>query len=202
MVLADHLAVGVLSLQGGFKEHLNALGRQAGVLGVEVRTAADLTKIHALILPGGESTTIGKALVNAGMLDEVRAFCKAKPVWGVCAGLILLADQLATVEGGTGTQPLIGGMDAVVTRNYFGRQNKSRFRRMTLTADANGLGETAYFIRAPAITSVGAGLTVLASTAGGVAVAGRQGHLLATCFHPEISHDDSWLQASHMALPA
>jgi len=148
-------------------------------------------------LPGGESTTIGYGLVNSSMLEPVRAFCRSKPVWGVCAGLILLADKLEVTEDGgwvKGDQPLIGGLDCCVTRNFFGRQSDSRYRQMLLKEQAAGLGCGAYFIRAPGMTSVGPKATVLATTQDGVAVAAMQNNLLATCFHPEISHDDSWLQ--------
>ena len=131
------------------------------------------------------------------MLEPIRAFCRNKPVWGICAGLILLADKLEVTETDgwvKGDQPLIGGLDCCVTRNFFGRQSDSRFRQMMLQEQASGLGCGAYFIRAPAMTTVGPSCTVLATTLDGVAVAGMQGNLLATCFHPEISHDDSWLQ--------
>lgn len=169
-----------------------ALARQEGIEGFQVKTVEELAKADALILPGGESTTLGHALELSGLLDPVRAFAKTKPVFGTCAGLILLANKLESDL----KQPLIGGLDATVARNYFGRQNNSRFRNMKLTATAQpfSLGTRAYFIRAPAITSVGTSLTVLASTSDGVAVAARQGNLLVTCFHPEISHDDSWLK--------
>eukprot|EP00929_Paragymnodinium_shiwhaense_P097670 TRINITY_DN592_c0_g1_i2.p1 TRINITY_DN592_c0_g1~~TRINITY_DN592_c0_g1_i2.p1 ORF type:complete len:519 (+),score=158.01 TRINITY_DN592_c0_g1_i2:110-1666(+) len=186
--------VGVLALQGGFKEHLAALARQSGINGFEVKTVEQLSKCDALILPGGESTTIGFGLQSSGLLEPLRQFAKKKPVFGTCAGMILLASKIDK-----GTQaPLVGGLDVTVTRNFFGRQDKSRFRNMQLSADATRatLFDKSYFIRAPAITAVGKQATVLASLpqCQGVAVAVRQGHLLATCFHPEISGDDSWLQ--------
>lgn len=186
------LNVGVLSLQGGFKEHLICLARQEGVRGFEVKTKEQLAMADALILPGGESTTIGYALEFSDLLVPLREFAQTKPVFGTCAGIILLANKL-----GNGTvQPRVGGIDITVSRNYFGRQDMSRFRNMKLSAEAKAasLGSKAYFIRAPAIIANGPSVTILAHTTDGVAVAARQGKLLATCFHPEISHDDSWLQ--------
>lgn len=186
------LNVGVLALQGGFKEHLISLARQEGVRGFEVRTSEQLAKADALILPGGESTTIGYALEFSGLLGPIRDFAKTKPVFGTCAGLILLANSLAEGE----SRPRVGGLDVTVSRNHFGRQDMSRFRHMKLSAEAKAfaVGSKAYFIRAPAITVAGASVTVLATTTDGIAVAARQGNLLGTCFHPEISNDDTWLQ--------
>ena len=153
------------------------------------------------------------------MLDAVRTFASANPVWGICAGMILLADELA----GTDAQPLVGGLKVTVERNAFGRQVRlpaallmplsfraphvdrppfeqidSRFRSMELTGAAaeRGLGDSAYFIRAPLVESVGEGVEVLATLPGDASkvAAVRQDKLMATCFHPEISSDDSWLQ--------
>jgi pyridoxal 5'-phosphate synthase pdxS subunit len=187
--------VGVLALQGGFKEHLAALARQHGINGFPVRTVEQLAKCDALILPGGESTTIGFGLQSCGLLEPLRKFAKSKPVFGTCAGLILLANKL---NGPSNEMALVGGLDITVARNYFGRQVDSRFRNMQLSAAAEraSVCSKSYFIRAPAITSVGKNAQVLASLpqANGVAVAVRQDNLLATCFHPEISNDDSWLQ--------
>jgi len=186
--------IGVLSLQGGFKEHLDALARHNDVVPVDVRTANVLASVDALIIPGGESTAIGTCIMNAGLLEPLKAFARTKPVWGVCAGLILLADHL---EEGTKVsgQVTIGGMDMVVSRNYFGRQVDSRYRSINLTeaASAQGLSNSSHFIRAPAITTAGKSVTVL-GTSGKVIVAAQTETLLATCFHPEISHDDSWLR--------
>ena len=162
MMAADSspLTVGVLAIQGGFEEHVLALKRQSGVEAVEVRTPYELLGCDALILPGGESTAIGHGLVAANMLDDVKEFCASKPVWGICAGLILLANELD--QGAQ--QPLIGGLDINVKRNAFGRQSKSAFRPMTLAggAAAAGAGESAYFIRAPVVSRTGDGVEVLA----------------------------------------
>jgi len=186
--------VGVLAVQGGFVAHLEALERQASVEGVEVRSAEDLEGLDALILPGGESTAIGHGLASADMLEPIRDFASSNPVWGVCAGMILLADELA----GSTAQPLVGGLKVTVERNAFGRQIDSRYRSMDLAeaASETGLGDAAYFIRAPIVSSVGEGVDVLATVKGDESqvAAVRQDKLLATCFHPEISSDDSWLQ--------
>mmetsp|Transcript_21406 Transcript_21406/g.43322 ORF Transcript_21406/g.43322 Transcript_21406/m.43322 type:complete len:577 (-) Transcript_21406:279-2009(-) len=201
--------VGVLAIQGAFTEHMDALRRQSGVEALEVRTQEDLAKVDAIILPGGESTAIGHGLVDAELLDPLRDFIKEKPAWGVCAGMIMLADRLD--DGATSgpitasdqkRQPLIGGLDITVKRNAFGRQIYSAMRNFdTSGAAAEKVGDSAYFIRAPSVMSVGDDVEVLASLGddapeglGGSPVAVKQDKLMATCFHPEISSDDSWLQ--------
>jgi len=199
MSAASPLKVGVLATQGGFAEHIQALERHSNVEAVEVRTPFELGGVDALILPGGESTAIGMGLVDSNMLDDVKEFVKTKPAWGVCAGMILLANELD--EGAS--QPLIGGLDINVKRNAFGRQSKSAYRTMEVSGAAAEAGDAAYFIRAPAVTRVGDDVEILASVSGdgvaelpdeGAVVAVKQGNLMATCFHPEISSDDSWLQ--------
>ena len=184
--------IGVLAVQGSFKEHLAAVARMGGdVVGVEVRVPEDLADCAGLIIPGGESTAIAVCLEDAQLLKPVRAFAKTKPVWGICAGLILLADK---VEEPSSTPSLIGGLKITAKRNAFGRQIDSKFRSLTLDKAAPaGLGTESYFIRAPLITQTGAGVTKLATVAEGV-VAVRDANKLATCFHPEISADDSWLR--------
>ena len=192
------LNVGVLAIQGGFAEHMAALERQGGVTATEVRTPAELAGVDAIILPGGESTAIGHGLVDAELLAPLREFVKTKPCWGVCAGLILLADKLASgatagaiTSSNQERQPLVGGLDITVKRNAFGRQIDSAFRTMSVTHAA--VGESSYFIRAPSVLETGTGVEVLA-TLGDAVVAVKQGGLMATCFHPEISSDDTWLQ--------
>jgi len=191
----EPIKVGVLAIQGGFAEHMAALSRYEGVEGYEVRTPAELAQVDAVILPGGESTSIGHGLVDAGLLEPMQEFVKAKPAWGICAGLILLAQDL---DDGA-AQPLLGGLDITVKRNAFGRQSKSAFRPLEVAGAAADAGDQAYFIRAPAVTKVGDDVEVLARVAAdetvpdGAVVAVRQGKLMATCFHPEISSDDSWL---------
>jgi len=186
--------VGVMAVQGGFAAHLEALERQSSVEGVEVRSAEDLEGLDALILPGGESTAQGHILSRSGMLEATREFAATKPVWGVCAGMILMADELS----GSAAQPLIGGLKVTVERNAFGRQIDSRYRSIELSdaAKAADLGSDAYFIRAPIVSTAGEGVEVLATMPGDAskAAAVRQDKMLATCFHPEISSDDSWLQ--------
>ena len=189
----------MLATQGGFAEHVQALQRQSNVEAVEVRTSFELGAVDALILPGGESTAIGMGLVDANMLDDVKDFVKTKPTWGICAGLILLANELD--EGAK--QPLIGGLDINVKRNAFGRQSKTAFRTMETANAAKECGDGSWFVRAPAVTRVGDDVEVLASVPGddvaelpdeGAVVAVKQGNLMGTCFHPEISSDDSWLR--------
>merc|ERR1719163_1942058 len=189
------LKVGVLAIQGGFAEHMQALERHSGVEGVEVRTPAELELVDALILPGGESTAIGHGLVDADLLGPLREFVKTKPVWGICAGMIMLADALddgatsgAIESSGQKRQPLVGGLDITVKRNAFGRQIDSAFRTMDV-ADGIEVGDQAYFIRAPAVVSTGEGVDVLAKLGddapadlAGAAVAVKSGHLMATCF--------------------
>ena len=210
---AADLRVGVLAIQGGFVEHMDALGRQSGVVATEVRTPEELAAVDAIILPGGESTAIGHGLVDAGLLQPLRDFVKEKPAWGVCAGLIMLADSLddgatsgAITSSDQKRQPLVGGLDVTVRRNAFGRQINSAFRPMEVwDKHADELGDAAYFIRAPAVVDAGSDVEVLArvgsaveavpdpSLAGSVCAV-RQGKLMGTSFHPEISRDDTWLR--------
>merc|ERR1719207_11490 len=129
-------------------------------------------------MPGGESTAIGSVIARHSLLEPLRDFVKTKPVWGVCAGMILLSDEALNTQKG---QTLIGGLQVQVSRNHFGRQSKSSLRGMDLSAAAiaSGVSQTSHFIRVPASVD-------------GVAVAVRQGHILATAFHPEITNDHSW----------
>jgi 5'-phosphate synthase pdxT subunit len=176
------MKVGVLALQGAFIEHEKML-KQLGATPVEVRLPAHLDGLDGLIIPGGESTTIGKLAHDFGLMEPLRRFAAARPTWGTCAGLIFLARDAGR------SQPLLGLMDVVVARNAFGRQVDS----FEADLDVPALGEPpfpAVFIRAPLIKRVGPGVEVLARLDGGRIVAARQGHLLATAFHPELSSDD------------
>lgn len=177
------MKVGVLALQGDFAEHTAMLGRM-GVASAEVRLPRDLDGIDALIMPGGESTTFGKLAVRWGMMEPIRAFAASgKPVWGTCAGLIFLAKDVGR------DQPTLALMDIKVKRNAFGRQVDS----FSIGLDIAGLEGEPYpgvFIRAPLIESVGAGVSVLCTLDDGTIVAARQGNLLATSFHPELTKDD------------
>lgn len=181
--------IGVLALQGDVREHLTAL-EAAGAQPVPVRRAGELAAVDGLVLPGGESTTICKLLVAFGLLEQLREQVGAGlPVYGSCAGMVLLADRVADAHG-----PLVGGMDVTVRRNAFGRQVDS-FEEDLL---APGLGivdppHRAVYIRAPWVEEAGDGVEVLARVRSGPAagriVAARQGALLVTAFHPEISDD-------------
>ncbi len=184
--------VGVLALQGAFHEHAVML-RKLGATAVEVRKPEQLGGLDGLILPGGESTTMALIAERWGMVAPLRAWVQSgRPVWGTCAGMILLADRATgQKEGG---QTLLGGLHVTVNRNYFGRQTESFETELA----APVLGEApihAVFIRAPAIVEVGPDVQVLARTAGHgeeVIVAVRQGPLLATAFHPELTPDLRW----------
>jgi pyridoxal 5'-phosphate synthase pdxT subunit len=177
------MRIGVLALQGDFREHHNML-QQIGVEAVEVRLPEDLDGLHGLIIPGGESTTIGKLAVQYGLVKPMRAFASQKPVWGTCAGMIFLAKDIGR------EQPLLGLMDITVNRNAFGRQIDS-FETDLDFARLPGGPLHAVFIRAPLVTAVDAdaGVEVLASLDDGGIVAVQQEHLLATAFHPELTPD-------------
>lgn len=177
--------VGVLALQGDVREHLAALGT-AGVASLTVRRPEELAAVDALVIPGGESTTMSKLAVAFGLLEPLRARVReGMPVYGSCAGMIMLADKILD---GRDDQETIGGIDMVVRRNAFGRQNESFEAAVEVTGVEGGPVE-GVFIRAPWVESVGAGVEVLARLDGGTVVAVRQGPLLATSFHPELTGD-------------
>ena len=181
---------GVLALQGAFSEHIQIL-RDLGVDASEVRLPQQLAGLSGLILPGGESTTIGKLAVAYNLIEPIRQMAAhGIPIWGTCAGLILLARNIGR------DQPLIGAMDVVVQRNGFGRQVDSFEMDLRVPAlDAVSVGEErgrpfrAVFIRAPYIEQLGPGVEEIARLPEGVVVAARQGNLLGTAFHPELSGD-------------
>jgi 5'-phosphate synthase pdxT subunit len=173
--------VGVLALQGDFREHLAVLD-SLGVDATPVKTPEALTAVDALVIPGGESTTIGKMSVRFGLIDPLRsAISDGVPVYGTCAGLIFLAASLSD-----GDQPLLGVLDVVVKRNAFGRQNDS----FEAALDIAGLDEPfdAVFIRAPWVEKVGSDVEVLASVAEHPVMV-RQDNIIATSFHPELTRD-------------
>jgi 5'-phosphate synthase pdxT subunit len=179
------MRIGVLALQGAFIEHERILAR-LGVQPVEVRLPEHLEGLDGLIIPGGESTTIGKLAVKWHLMEPIRALAQSgRPVWGTCAGMILMAKE---VVDGVPDQPLLNVMDIAVRRNAFGRQVDSFEADLTVPV----LGAEpfhAVFIRAPLIERVGEEIVTIASLAYG-AVAARQGNLLATAFHPELMEDD------------
>ena len=178
------LTIGVLAVQGAFAEHVAAL-RRLGAQAREVRLPEQLQGLDGLIIPGGESTAIGKLLESFGLLEPLRRLVDAGlPVYGTCAGTILLARDIGGLD-----QPLLATMDLRVERNAFGRQLQS----FETDLEVAPLGEApfrAIFIRAPAIRSAGPDVEPLATLEDGTIVAARQGHLLVSCFHPELSGDD------------
>jgi len=184
------MKVGVLAMQGAFIEHVHML-RRLGVEAVEVRLPEQLEELDGLILPGGESTTIGRLALAYGLLEPIREMARrGKPIWGTCAGMILLAKDIGR------DQPLIGVMDVKVLRNAFGRQVDSFEIDLLVPAlDAisspqeKGKPFHAVFIRAPLIEEVGKDVDVLARLPEGTIVAAQQGNLLATSFHPELTDD-------------
>jgi len=180
--------VGVLALQGDVREHLQAL-EGLGVDAVGVRRPAELATVDALVLPGGESTTMAKLARTFEVLEPLRERVTAGlPVLGTCAGMILLADR---VEDGVEGQETVGGLDITVRRNAFGRQVDSFEEDLQVTGVAGPVH--AVFIRAPWVEQVGDGVDVLARVEAGPAagriVAVRQGALMATSFHPEVGGD-------------
>jgi 5'-phosphate synthase pdxT subunit len=181
------MTVGVLALQGDFREHSEIL-RRIGVQPIEVRLPKHLAAVNRLIIPGGESTAIGKLLTLYKLMEPIRARAgRDLAIWGTCAGAILLAREV--LDQKRGGQPGIGVMDMTVRRNAFGSQLDS----FELPLDAPAFGEgplPGVFIRAPQIETVGKGVEVLASLPSGGIVAARQGRLLATTFHPELTGDD------------
>jgi 5'-phosphate synthase pdxT subunit len=183
------LTIGVLALQGAFIEHVQMLER-LGAHAREVRLPSDLDGLDGLIIPGGESTTIGKLLVHYELLEPLRRLVDARfPIYGTCAGTILLAKDIGGLD-----QPLLATMDLVVERNAFGRQLQSFEADIKIA----GLGDEpfrAIFIRAPAIKSTGPGVDVLATLENGTIVAARQDSLLVSCFHPELTQDDRFHRA-------
>jgi 5'-phosphate synthase pdxT subunit len=178
--------IGVLALQGDFAEHVTILNK-LGVETVEVRLPEHLEGLNGLIIPGGESTTIGKLAVDFGLIEPMRSFGQEKAVWGTCAGAILLSKDAHR------SQPLLGLMDIRVERNAFGRQVSS-FEADLEVPELGGGPFHAIFIRAPLIESVHNGAQSLACLPDGPIVAARQGRLLATSFHPELTGDHRFHQ--------
>lgn len=179
------MKIGVLALQGAFIEHLHIL-RRLGVESTEVRLPRQLETLDGLIIPGGESTTIGKLAVAYDLIAPIRRFAEKKALWGTCAGMILMAKDVET------NQALLQLMDIRVKRNAFGRQIDSFEIPLPVAALEQGSSRPfpAVFIRAPGIVAAGGDVSIIATLPDNTAVAAWQGKLLATAFHPELSEDD------------
>lgn len=175
------LKIGVLALQGAVSEHIRSLER-AGAEAVAVKKTEQLDELDGLVIPGGESTTIGKLMRKNGFIERVREFSDAgKPIFGTCAGLIVLAKKIEGQE-----EPHLGLMDMTVARNAFGRQRESFEIDLPITGIEQPV--RAVFIRAPLIREIGADVEVLA-VYNGEMVTAREGHLLVSSFHPELTDD-------------
>ena len=185
------MKIGVLALQGDFAEHIVML-KGLGVDAVEVRLAEQLDDLDGLIVPGGESTTIGKLATDFGLMEPLQTFGQRRAIWGTCAGAIFLSKDVSRA------QPLLGLMDIKVARNAFGRQVDSFEADLDISElkQATGTDEAfhAVFIRAPIIETVSGDANILASLPDGRIVAAQQGHFLATSFHPELTGDSRFHQ--------
>ena len=180
------MKIGVLALQGDFAEHIQML-TNTGVEAIEVRLPEHLVDLDGLIIPGGESTTIGKLAMAYGLIEPLRDFGAQKAIWGTCAGAIFLSKDAHR------DQPLLSLMEITVERNAFGRQVASFETDLDIPVlnkiDPDGGLYHAVFIRAPLIESVRSPAEVLAKLPDGRIVAAQQGNLLATSFHPELTPD-------------
>jgi 5'-phosphate synthase pdxT subunit len=176
------VTIGVLALQGDFAEH-EAILKRLGAVVREVRLPADLEGLDGLIIPGGESTTITRLMAMYGLLEPLRAFASRKPMWGTCAGMIVMAKQATDLD-----REGLEVMDISVERNAFGRQVDS-FETDLDFAVLEGEPVHAIFIRAPLILSTGPAVQVLAQLQDGRVVAAKEGHLMVTSFHPELTND-------------
>ena len=183
------MKIGILALQGAFSEHIHML-RQLDVETVEVRLPQELKNLKGLIIPGGESTTIGKLAVMYQLMDPLRQFASEKPVWGTCAGMIFMAKSIGM------DQPRLGIMDIVVERNAFGRQKDSFTEDLYVNALKNGdsISFPGIFIRSPRLVQTKGRAGMLAHLADGTPVAAIEDRLLATAFHPELTNDTRFHQ--------
>ena len=182
--MRDALAIGVLAVQGDVREHVRVL-TELGAHAYGIRRPTELAHLDGLVIPGGESTTMDKLVRAFDLYDPLRALiAEGLPVYGSCAGMIMLADRIAEPRPG---QQTLGGLDVTVRRNAFGRQVDS-FEEDLDFAGVDGGPVRAVFIRAPWVEEAGDGVQVLARAAGRI-VAVRQGPLLATSFHPEVTGD-------------
>ena len=180
------MKIGVLALQGDFAEHISML-KQIGVDTAEVRLPKHLDGLDGLIIPGGESTTIGKLATAYGLMEPLKEFGNTHAIWGTCAGAIFISKDISR------DQPLLGLMNIKVERNAFGRQVDSFETDLEIDELMKATGTEhpfhAVFIRAPIIESVSGNAKVLAALEDGRIVAAQEGHLLATSFHPELTSD-------------
>jgi 5'-phosphate synthase pdxT subunit len=180
------MKIGVLALQGDFAEHI-AMLKQLNVETAEIRLPKNLDDLDGLIIPGGESTTIGKLAVAYELMEPLKLFGQRHAIWGTCAGAIFISKDIGR------DQPLLGLMDIKVERNAFGRQIDSFETDLDIPELKKATGTTedyhAVFIRAPIIESVSGDAKILASIPDGRIVAAQQGNLLATSFHPELTND-------------
>ncbi len=176
------MKIGILAIQGDFAEHI-AMLKRLDIETAEVRLPNQLDGLDGLIMPGGESTTIGKLSADFGLLEPLRKFGKNHAIWGTCAGAIFLSKDARR------SQPLLGIMDIIVERNAFGRQVDSFEADLAIPELGEGGPYHAIFIRAPIIESVQGDTRILSTLPDGRIVAARQGKLLATSFHPELTGD-------------
>lgn len=183
------LHIGVLALQGDYERHAHQL-RLVGARVKEVKLAEHLTGLDGLIMPGGESTTMNLLLDRFKLREPLKAFAEKKPVWGTCAGMILLAQEI--VDNQAGVEPL-GLMDISVVRNGYGRQFFSFEEPLPATLNGSSTTLKATFIRAPKITRIGSGITVLANYKD-VPVLVTQSQLMASSFHTELDEDTTLLR--------
>lgn len=189
------LKIGVVAMQGNFREHINMLNTFPDVHAIEVRRPSDLEGVHGIIIPGGESTTISKLLKITGLLDSIEDWTKVgKPIWGTCAGLILLSKEITSSN--VLETPHISTLEVCVERNYFGSQIAS-FISPLLATDKDFPGGEGVFIRAPSITKIldNSKVQVLAKCIHKqeeLIVAIQQGNILGTTFHPELTSSTKW----------
>ncbi|MCX7779917.1 MAG: pyridoxal 5'-phosphate synthase glutaminase subunit PdxT [Negativicutes bacterium] len=177
------MKIGVLALQGAFREHRWTLER-CGAEAIEIRRPDELDDVAGLVIPGGESTTIGKMMVDWGLMDKIKArYAQGMALYGTCAGMILLCREIIGSD-----QPRLGLMDAVVRRNAFGRQRES-FEADLYVPEFGAEPVRAVFIRAPYIEQVGPQVAVMAKVNEKIVIA-RQDKILVTAFHPELTQDD------------
>ena len=183
------MKIGVLSLQGAFREHLDTL-HAIGVDGVRVREPADLEGVSGLILPGGESTTMRQLIERWGLNEPILDLAdRGAPIFGTCAGMIFMAKRISATDGRD--QPLLGVMDIVVERNAFGRQVDSFITPIKVDGfDDESPPFPAVFIRGPRLIDAGGDARVIAHLSDGTPVAAREGHWLVTSFHPELTDDN------------